>query len=131
MKIKSAIYFLEMKKKPVLQIESSFGERLARLRKAKGLTQGELGKKVGVSQRMICYYERESDHIPAALLPRLAKALNTSIDELLGTKKLKDDFEPQNPRLWRRLRKIEELPSNDQKMIIKFLDALLMQKQNS
>ena len=61
-----------------------FGKRLASLRKAGGLTQQELGDKVGVSRRVIAYYEGETNYPPAHLIVPLAKALNVSTDELLG-----------------------------------------------
>ena len=37
-----------------------FGKRLASLRKELGLTQTELGEKVGVSCRVIAYYEGDA-----------------------------------------------------------------------
>jgi len=39
-----------------------FGKRLSDLRKALGLTQKQLGEKVGVSNRVIAYYEGETDY---------------------------------------------------------------------
>jgi transcriptional regulator with XRE-family HTH domain len=63
-----------------------FGRRLATVRQGQGLTQAELGKAVGVSQRVIAYYETESQQSPGALLAELAQALRVSTDELLGLK---------------------------------------------
>ena len=34
-------------------IKTPFGHRLAKIRKAKGLTQGELGNRIGVSERIM------------------------------------------------------------------------------
>jgi transcriptional regulator with XRE-family HTH domain len=52
-----------------------FGERLARLRKARGLTQAALGESVGLSQRMIAYYKAQGGQPPGPILPELARAL--------------------------------------------------------
>ena len=51
------------------------GQRLARLRKAAGITQMELAKAIGTSQRMIAYYEKHSLELRARLLPQMAKTL--------------------------------------------------------
>ena len=55
---------------------SSFGKRLAKLRKAAGYTQQQLADEIGATRRMIAYYESESQHPPANMLVDLAKALN-------------------------------------------------------
>ena len=62
---------------------TSFGERLAGLRKAAGFTQIELAAELGVSQRMVAYYESPGAAPPANLLPQIAAALGVSIDESL------------------------------------------------
>jgi transcriptional regulator with XRE-family HTH domain len=102
-----------------------FGERLADLRKAMGLTQKQLGEKVGVSNRVIAYYEGETDYPPAHLIEPLAKALKVSSDELLGLKRIKQQLSPEHAALWRRLKKIETLPKRDQKALLHYLDALV------
>ena len=64
---------------------AGFGPRLAALRKAAGFTQTAFAQEVGVSQRMMAYYEGASAHPPSALLPAMAAALGVSVDALLGT----------------------------------------------
>ena len=102
-----------------------FGRRLASLRKERGLTQTQLGEKVGVSCRVIAYYEGETNYPPAHLIAPLARALNVSTDELLGIRKIKQQLDPQHAALWRRLKKIESLPKQDQKALLHYLDALV------
>lgn len=46
-----------------------FGTRMAELRKAAGYTQVELAKQLGISQRMISYYEGRADPPPTGILP--------------------------------------------------------------
>ena len=107
-----------------------FGQRLARLRKAAGYTQTELGDLLGVSQRVITYYERESERPPSHLLPPLADALKVSVDELVGHQPLKKAAPaPKHSRLWRKLRAVEELGDADRKAVIRFIDALLARQQ--
>lgn len=122
---------LIMKERLKLNINGKFGERLATFRKARGITQKELADRIGTSQRMIAYYEGPSNFIPANLLPYMAKILKVSVDELLGLKQLKDEFVPENARLWRRLRTIENLAPKDQKAVINYIEALLVKQKTA
>ena len=106
-----------------------FGDRLTRLRKARGFTQTELGELVGISQRMVYYYERQSGRPPAHVLPKLADALKVSVDELVGYERLKEGHAPRNARLWRKLREVEKLGEADRKALLRFVDALLAKQQ--
>ena len=111
--------------KKITVTAKDFGKRLASLRKELGLTQTDLGEKVGVSCRVIAYYEGETHYPPAHLIEPLAKALKISTDELLGVKILQQQRDPQQAALWRRLKKIESLPKRDQKALLHYLDALV------
>ena len=111
-----------MKRKSTI---SDFGKRLASLRKERGFTQAQLGEKVGVSYRVIAYYEIESKHPPAHLVAPLAKALKVSSDKLLGLEHYKPYINPEQFKLWKKLQKIEELPKKDQKALMTLLEALL------
>jgi transcriptional regulator with XRE-family HTH domain len=102
-----------------------FGTRLAALRQARGLTQDELGTAVGISNRMIAYYERQDAQPPGAILVELARALKVSTDELLGVKPVTEKLSPKTARLLKRLRRIEELPAADQRAVLKLVDAML------
>ncbi len=62
----------------------NFGNRMARLRQTAGYSQRELAAEIGISQRMVAYYEKETDYPPTHLLPLLAKTLAVSADLLLG-----------------------------------------------
>lgn len=110
------------------EIMPGFGERLGRLRKARGLTQAELGKKVGLSQRMVAYYEKEEAQPPGPMLIDLARVLETSVDELLGKVDPKEPLvDPKEARFLKRLKRIQELPPQARRAILKVLDALLAQ----
>jgi transcriptional regulator with XRE-family HTH domain len=110
------------------RVLEGFGLRLRDLRLASSLTQEELGQRVGVSQRVIAYYEQEGAQPPGALLVDLAKALRVSADELLGLKSPNEQVSPKIARLRKRLRRVETLPPEDQKSVLKLVD-LLVQNQ--
>lgn len=59
------------------------GEQIAMLRKIKGLTQNELGERLGVSFQAVSKWERCETLPDVAVLPDLAKVLETTIDFIL------------------------------------------------
>jgi len=105
--------------------EERFGDRLNRLRKAAGYSLRELSSEVGISHRMLVYYEKHSEHPPAHLLPQLAKALGVTADQLLGMERVKTNGRMKDTKLWRRFSQLEKLPPAQRKPIIQVLDAFL------
>lgn len=57
--------------------------QISALRKAKGITQSELGERVGVSFQAVSKWERGETLPDISVLPDLAKVLETSIDNIL------------------------------------------------
>lgn len=101
-----------------------FGKRLANMRKASGFTQQQLGEKVGVSKRVIAYYEGETDYPPTHLIATLAKALSVSTDELLGLKQTKETLSPNLASLWRRLKVIENFSEKEKKSVLQYVEII-------
>lgn len=65
------------------------GEQIAVLRKAKGITQSELGERIGVSFQAVSKWERGETLPDVAILPDLAKILETTVDFILtGSEKI-------------------------------------------
>lgn len=117
------------KKIQLKEKEESFGGRLARLRQAAGYSQRELAREVGISQRMLFYYEKAAERIPTHLLPTLARALGVPADQLLGMEREKKNGRVRDTRLWRRFSQLEKLPPSERKPIIQVMDAFLKSKQ--
>ncbi len=109
---------------------TDFGRRLVNLRKKAGYTQVELAKELGVTQRMVSYYEGQSEYPPAAILPKLARLLNVTTDELLGMEPLKKTRQPDT-RLQRRFQQIEKLPSKEKRQLVQVIDTFLKAVQIS
>jgi len=112
------------------ETEESFGERLARIRKARGYSQYTLADEIGISQRMVAYYEAQTGRPPAHLIPKISEVLDVTADELLGISEVKDAEGAKNSRLWRKLRQVEKLPPSDRRALLKMLDALLAQQRS-
>ncbi len=113
------------KRKSAHNDTETFGQRLAHLRKTAGLTQRELAAELNTSQRMIAYYESQTEHPPTHLLPMLAEVLGVSADVLLGLKPGKQIHRLASERLHRRLKQIEQLPPKERKQLLTLIDAFL------
>lgn len=107
-----------------------FGERLTALRKAAGFTQVELAAELGISQRMVAYYESPQATPPANLLPAIANALGVSIDELFGRSgKRRLVKQEGDSRLRRRLLAIEKMEPAEKRQVLQLLDAFIERGQ--
>lgn len=71
-------------KKAVMGMFEDFGERLRRLRTAEGLTQAELGRRIGRTVTAISKYESGAMKPTVEVAVELAFALRVSLDELFG-----------------------------------------------
>lgn len=104
--------------------EETFGQRLARLRKAAGLSQQQLAKHLGTTQTLVSEYEHDNRRVHGERLAKIASLLHVSADELLGHRASKTSDAP-SLKLIRRLKAIEALPPQRQKFVLQTLDALL------
>ena len=66
------------------QVSLSIGKNIAKYRKAKGLTQEELGAKLGVTNQAVSKWESEVSMPDIMLLPEIATVLNITLDDLYG-----------------------------------------------
>lgn len=65
----------------------SIGKNIAKYRKAKGLTQEELGAKLGVTNQAVSKWESEVSLPDVMLLPEITKVLGITLDDLYANKK--------------------------------------------
>ena len=72
--------------RPTTKPRTALGERISEARSLAGISQIQLAKKLGTSQRVISYWEREPVALKPEQLASLADALNTTADFLLGRK---------------------------------------------
>ncbi|MBL8324464.1 MAG: helix-turn-helix transcriptional regulator [Rubrivivax sp.] len=112
------------------EVEVSFGQRLAILRKAAGFTQIELAAELGISQRMVAYYESPAATPPANLLPQIATVLGVTIDEMFGRAAKRGLAKQEgDSRLRRRLLAIEKLDVADKRQVLQVIDAFIERGQ--
>lgn len=105
--------------------KESIGERLARFRRERGLTQVELAEKLGVGQPIVSDYERGELRLHGQVIVELTRILGVSADEILGLEKTKTNGSIKNRRLLRRLQELDSLPRRDQQAILRTVNAFL------
>jgi transcriptional regulator with XRE-family HTH domain len=113
------------RKKPLPKIEmsESIGVRLARFRKRKGFTQEELGNIIGINQYQVSDYETDRLHLSDDMIIRFALTLKVSADTLLGLEKGSEDV--LKLKYIKRIMRIDQLPAQKQRDILKTLDMLI------
>ena len=67
-------------------MENTIGKRIAQLRKEKGFTQEELAQQMEVSAQAVSKWENDLTCPDISSLPKLAKLLDVTVDELLSGK---------------------------------------------
>lgn len=67
-------------------MNESIGNRIAKFRKAKGMTQEDLANQLGVSSQAVSKWENDASCPDISLLPQLCKVLGVTTDELLTGK---------------------------------------------
>ena len=115
----------------------SLGDRIANLRKELDINQKELATKVGITEASLSRYENNLREPKSEIIVRLAKALETSTDYLLGvndnTKISKEDkliienlsVSEKTKKL---LEKIYSLENEDREAIEKMIDNAYLKR---
>jgi transcriptional regulator with XRE-family HTH domain len=96
----------------------TFGHRLTEVRKDKGLSQEELAKMVKVQGPVIGRYERDEVKPSIEIAASIARALEISLDYLVGnTDLLLDNL------IIKRVTGIQKLDADERKHVFALLDA--------
>lgn len=103
------------------------GERLASLRKARGLTQIDVAHALDITQTLISKYERGDLLLHGELIARFAALLGASADDILGivSKRARPSVPAVDKTLARRLAQLQALPRRDRDALLRTLDAFL------
>lgn len=65
-------------------MDYNFGDRLKELRTQNGLTQKELGDRIGLTKSVVSYYEQQTRTPSPEILIKLAAIFHVTSDYLLG-----------------------------------------------
>jgi transcriptional regulator with XRE-family HTH domain len=104
-----------------------FGQRLAEVRRNKGLTQKELAELLSTTQKMVDYYERRAVNPALEVVQSCARVLKVPVSALIGDEQPVPARAKRGPQsqLERRFEQIKKLPRKKQQFIIELLDAML------
>jgi len=109
-------------------IRKAFGLRLKELRKQKGWTQKELANKIDIRFSQLNKYECGMHVPPIEKMIQLSNSLRVTLDYLImGNQEQQQAL--HNVRLLERLRDLERFDNDDQEMIIKMIDAMIVKQR--
>lgn len=99
----------------------TFGQNMALVRKKRGLTQDQLGDRIGLKGDMVSKYERDTMAPSIEVAAKIAQALNISLDHLVaGTTDDKNQDETDKLIL-----QLQILPAGDKAHIVAVIDAFV------
>ena len=107
---------------------AGLGERVAQLRKARGITQVQLAEALEVSQQTVQAYEVGRRRIPVSTLRLLSKTLSVSLDELMADGEHAPRKREAVPQVQRQLERISQLPKPKRRAVMDVIEALLAQQ---
>ena len=106
------------------------GKRIAKLRKAIGLTQVQLAEILNISQQHMAAFEAGRRKVSSSSIPVLVQLFGISSDEFLG---IQDKPAKRGPtaKLQLQIDQVGLLPKAKQKLVGDMLDALIQQQKVS
>jgi len=108
-----------------------FSKNLIKLRKERGLSQRKLAELSGLTLRMINYYEKEATKPPIDNIELIAKSLNVSITDLLGTNEttyIQNELTQLDTRSIKKIQTILSLTKENRHIIYTLAEALLLKQ---
>lgn len=104
-----------------MKTEEWLGRRIRELRKARGLTQEQLGERTGINYKYLGAVERGQENPTVKVLEKIAKVLRVELRELF----VFEHLEPDSKVLKRRISQLVEGKDQEKLQIaLKLLSAL-------
>jgi transcriptional regulator with XRE-family HTH domain len=103
----------------------ALGAHVTMLRKARGMTQRELARAIGVSQQAVFAYELGDRRISVLVLAKLAKVFSVSVEEMVGlSTPVRMPKGRLSPRCIRHAGRLQALSKTQQRFVIRIIDVL-------
>ena len=101
------------------------GERIVSIRNRKGITQVQLGERLGLTQSVISRMESGEQRIHGEMIVTLANIFDVTTDEILGHQR-KSTTSIEIPKRWaKRIQRIDALSTREQDALSLIIDAFL------
>ena len=117
--------------RPSTKPRGVYGQHLATLREAAGLTQQQLASKLCVHHSNIAFWERGDKPPRGDVLPKLAEAFGVSLEVLLNTKKPHLKKPVAKGRMQQMFEAASQLPRRQQQKIVDLLQPFVHQHSNA
>jgi len=111
--------------RPASAPRTPLGDQIATARKEKDMTQQQLADQLGVSQRVITYWERKHVALKPEQLSALADALGVSADFLLSRDKAKGRGNGPKGKAKYIFEEVSKLPRGQQEKIFDLLEPFI------
>jgi transcriptional regulator with XRE-family HTH domain len=111
--------------RPTSKPRSPLGQRLAAAREQAGISQAQLAERLGVTQPTVAYWERQAVNIRSDVLTKIARSLDVSSDELLGTKPSTARAAKPAGKARQAFDAVSRLPRRQQAKIVEVVEAMV------
>jgi transcriptional regulator with XRE-family HTH domain len=104
------------------------GERIKKLREARGLSQKEVASMIKMDQSQYSKLEKDKTDPSVSTLAKVAKALGTQLSELFADDLLRD-VNSYDKSVMEKISLIDSLDEDEQKSLFKIIDGLSSKKK--
>lgn len=103
----------------------ALGAHISLLRKARGMTQAELARAIGVSQQAVFAYELGQRRVSVVIVTKLVKIFGVGVDQILGlVQPVRVSKARLSPRAMRNAERLHALTKSQQRFVIRMIDVL-------
>ena len=113
--------------RPTKKERSTLGQRLAEARVRAGLSQARVAELMGTTQPAVAYWERQASNLRSDVLTKLAKILDVTTDELLGTKMERPRSVKPTGKARQLFDAVSKMPRRQQEKIFAVLEPFVAQ----
>jgi transcriptional regulator with XRE-family HTH domain len=110
-------------------LNMNIGEKIRKVREAKGLSQKEISAMVNMDQSQYSKIENDKTDPTTSTLEKIAKALGIDVSELFVSDKIFKDINSADKTIMEKLRLIELLDNKEQQSIYNIVDGLVASKK--
>lgn len=101
------------------------GKQIALTRKARGMTQAELARAIGVSQQAVFAYELGERRTSVLILSKIAKTFGVPVEEMMGLPRyVRIPKGRLSPRAMRHAARLQGLTKTQQRFVVRIIDVL-------
>ena len=105
------------------------GQQIRKLRVARGLTQSQLGDRIGIDGRNITRYESDRVRPRKDMLQKLAEALEVSVEQLAARSPNMASTLLEDPELLEQFQQIQLLNEEDRFVLKKIINAVIIKSR--